>query len=93
MEEIKTTAEQLRLELMEKCSCPNNQQVMFRCSDEQCPNRNKQQFYCSICLNENHKHMPLVIHVELDKQSKTWNEMKIKVTNSFPKAEKLYIKY
>ena len=37
--------------------------------------------------------MPLLISVEVDEQSKMWDDMREKVTNSYPEAEKLYIKY
>ncbi len=93
MEEKKTAAQQLRLDLMDKCNCNNEQEVMFLCQDEQCPNREKQTFYCAICLKKNHKHMPLLISVEVDEQSKMWEDMREKVTKSYPEAEKLYIKY
>jgi hypothetical protein len=37
--------------------------------------------------------MPLVIHVEIDNQSKLWQDLKKNVTNIFPTVETLYNKY
>lgn len=66
------TTEHLHLDLMEKCNCANNLLAQFFCSDEQCPNREKQTFYCSICLYQYHRHAPLLIYIEIKKLSKMW---------------------
>lgn len=37
--------------------------------------------------------MPLIIHVEIDEQSKQWQDLKNNVANVFPTVESLYNKY
>jgi hypothetical protein len=66
---------------------------MYRCNDQQCPNREKQSFFCGKCLPINHKHFPLLISNEIDELEKMWQDLKNNVTNTFKAVESLYKKY
>jgi hypothetical protein len=39
----------LRLELMDKCNCGNGQEVIYICKSSQCPDQQKQKYYCIDC--------------------------------------------
>jgi hypothetical protein len=88
-----TTSSKLRLEFMDDCECKSNEKSMYLCSDMQCPNREIQPFYCQMCLYEKHKHMPLLIGIEIDKQATEWNTIRENLVAAFPILKEKYEKY
>lgn len=65
MEYIKTTADILKLELMQKCNCELKLEAIFVCSDVNCKDHERQQYYCMECMETAHDHKPKYIVKEI----------------------------
>ena len=85
-----TTSNSLRLEYMDDCECDSKQKTMYLCSDPQCPNRETRPFYCQKCLYEKHKHMPLLIAIEIDKQEEEWKSLLSTLVEGLPILKEKY---
>ncbi len=66
---------------------------MFLCQESACPNKETQPLYCALCIQVNHLHIPILISAEVDKVSKQWLAMKVKVVELYAEVEERYNKY
>ncbi len=55
---MRSTVDLIRPELMDKCNCPNQLEVMFICKDETCYDHRSQQYYCIVCSTTKHNSHP-----------------------------------
>ena len=64
----------LKLELMEKCNCNKNFEVIFFCKSKQCPDHAKQKYYCLECSHDEskHDHRTVAIVKELEAHHRAW---------------------
>ncbi len=68
-----TTADHLKLELMDECSCNQQQVVMFICKKQNCEDRGDSVLYCTLCAKTKHDHRSVMISNELQDAQVKWN--------------------
>ena len=64
------------LDRLELCDCRSGLEVVFFCKSSECRDYAKQKYYCLNCSLEEdkHQHKPLFFIIELESQTKKWND-------------------
>ena len=80
-----STANVLKLELMDKCNCRRGFEVLYFCKDKKCSDNQNQKYYCLECSYEDgkHDHKSIPIVKEIETQHTKWYDLKANVQKLF----------
>ncbi len=71
-----SAADILKLDQMDKCSCPEKLEVMLVCLDQTCPDYHTLPFFCMKCSSKKHNHRTFFIVNEVESQHEKWSSLK-----------------
>lgn len=76
---------------MAKCDCGSELEVLYICKTPKCKSHYLT-YYCLRCSQDEskHDHRPVAIVLELESQTKKWNDLKIEMTTTYEEVKKRY---